>query len=376
MGKTQYLYCDGTTYTAGGGQTVQPSRDSLVYGTYIPGIIENTVGTTGAQTTVLGAGGTTYTIPSSATEYNDTRFESYVSIAQGTGTITFRNCLFVGNNPQDVHTSRTTAAADLPAQGLSNFTNRHLVFIDCTFDNGWWFDQGLSNRYSTQWSPAIHGGHFTLERCEVKRFTDLINFAGRPNGSGGFVLIEASRLHQSWYGPSGQEGGYAHADSFQFNTGPNVEVRYSYLGGDYTNPTRSPVEPGFVTPGSNNAIFMIQQELDGANAGTANWLVENFYIHDNWLHGGDATINLNNYVSSDARYNPMPGTSTAGCRITANRFAVRDGVNNKAGTQIRRTTSVQTYIAGNYEWVPGGNIYGNGVELTQANGRIVVAADE
>lgn len=384
---TQYLYCDGISYVLGGGATVGASRDNLIYGTYVPGLTPDTVGTTSTPTTITAVTNTTQSIPASTTLVENTRFRSSVSLAAGTSPITFRNCHFVGNNPQDSYASRQDAGvADIPGYGFVNFTGRHATFIDCTFDNGWWFDQGLSNRYSINSSFGIWGGNFTLIRCEMRRFTDLVNFAGRPNGDNGHVLIEASWMHENYFATSSQEGGITHSDTFQFNTGHSVEIRNSYLGGNYTQQTSTQATAlGYITPGANNAVILIQQENDPESDNstprttwnwTPNWYVEDIYIHDNWFHGAAATINLNCVVPSNTDlFNPLAGTATDGVRIVRNKFAVRN-TTNKSGFQIRKTTSVTSYLADNVEWDPAGSINGNGTVLTTGNGRIVTEADE
>jgi hypothetical protein len=356
----------------------KPNRDGLpaLYGTYIPGVAPNTVGLVDDEMvkTRVGDGVAVISIPSTTLLIENTDLRSQVNIS-GRATdppLVIRNCRLWGQNPQRVQESRASASIpDLLGKALQNYSGRHVVLIDCLIDNGLWYDAGESDRISTQWSPALHGGNFTVERCLIRRFTDAINFAGRPNGVGSFVKVLASRICDNWYGASGQDGGYSHSDGFQFNTGANVEIAYSYIGGPFERITTATVL-GMTTPGPYNAGLMIQQEQDGNNHHTANWLVDNFNIHHNWLEGSVATVNLN--VSTKAeKFNPMTGTATSGCRIWANRIAVRPA---NSGFYIYRTTSTETYLGGNVFWIPGQSIYGNGVELTASNGGIVTHPDE
>lgn len=356
------------------------SRAGLVSGTYIPGLtvpLADSVGVVNwGELVDVGNGVQTANIPSSTTYLENRRYKQCVNVSSGTSDLGFYNCHFVGNNQQQVFEQ---GSGTVNSRSFINFTGRHVTFTDCTFDQGWWYDQGLSNRVSTASSFSFHGGNFSFIRCHFRRSTDKINYAGRPCGNAAWNLIDACRFAEAWFGPSGQLGGYTHADDVQWNTGSQpFEIRHSYFGGDFQG-SLTPGEPGVVTASSYNAIFMIQQERDSGFEYTSNWLVDDYYIHDNWVHGSGASFNVNNYVTTDWRYNTMPGDSTSGCRIVRNKIAVRDGTVNKAGTDIRRTTSVETYFGAgtadqNVRWDPTAGLAG--INGTGQAAVIVTAADE
>jgi hypothetical protein len=371
---------DGGEWRGRGGTVGPVTRSHLpaLYGTYVPGLTPNTVGLMSEPTEQTAITNATATIPSSTTLIENTRFRSNISFQQSTTPIVLRNCHIVGNNPQDVYASRQTADPDIPGYGLVNFSARRVILEDCTVDHGWWNDVGLSNRISYNGSFGIWGGNVELIRTEIRRFTDSINFAGRPNGANAQTKVIASRLYNNYFATSTQIGGITHSDNFQVNTGHSIEIAYSYLGGDYTHETGTTATAlGFVTPGANNAVILLQQEPDSGPTERAdpNWYVRDINIHDNWLHGSAATVNLNCVIPGHFLFNPLEGTATSGVRIIGNRFAVRGGA-NESGFQIVKTTSIASYLADNVGWVPGGNVYGNGVLLTAANGGIVTEADE
>jgi len=287
------------------------SRDDLVPGTYIPGMTPNTVGVVDWPAVTNVEVGTVQLsmafqlfIPTS-TYYENTRFECPVFTGVASpSTMTFYNCHFVGLNPQVVQDlydtlGEVTSVGD-SSRGFINYRNKHVTFIDCTFDNGWWFDQGLSNRISTLWSGGLTGGNFTLTRCEVTRFVDGVGWAQGPCGIDAFTLIQDSWIHRGFYangivGIPGkwnpQSGGYTHSDAFQVNTGRNCEIKFSMLGGERRDTAVSesiPYLPGGDTGGDfGNSIFMWQQEVNNyTTAGDVAYM----NVHDNWMGGGMGTI--------------------------------------------------------------------------------------
>ena len=188
---------DGTSWV---GSSNINTRDNLIAGTYVPGLTSNTVGVpnnlAGINSSVAGTvqakstGAYQYYTRYIATggSYSNIRFECPVFLdSSTTADCTFYQCHFVGLNPQTVQSLYDTYGAvngvSESASGFVNYTTRHATFIDCTFDNGWWYDQGTSDRLSTLWSFGLHGGNFTLTRCELKRYTDGINWAQGPCGT-------------------------------------------------------------------------------------------------------------------------------------------------------------------------------------------------
>lgn len=355
-------------------------RDSLVPGKYVPGLVPNSVGLIdrSAITNVvnLGPNGGIYTITAStpATMLTNTRFECAVAIGAGLDRdITLTNVHIVGNNPANVYRLKETTAG-MPSFydiGFRNWTGRHVTFQDCELDNGWWLDQGLCTIPTAQTSPAIAGGNFTLRRTRIRRWTDSVNFTGAPCGPGAYVLIETSQLGENFYAsniPDGpinsvtgktswtpQSGRYTHSDAFQWNTGARVEIRHSYLGG----PRRASLLkswPGGTAMDAGNAALMLQQEPDARYAADL-VRVDDVYVHDNWLAGGAATLNLH-YSYGNAIPNDIPAPRN---RVVNNRFMVRAPGFNDTGYQIRRSLvrygpndwrPMRTDLTGNVEWDP------------------------
>lgn len=299
--------------------TVEVDRDGLVPGSYVPGLVADTVGArldrvvSVERGTVQPLSNGAYSafpryILAGAGEIVGTRFECPVfTSADTTGDWTFRHCHFVGWNPQLVQAAydtlgATTAVAE-SASGVVNYRSAHLTFIDCTWDNGWWYDQGLSDRISTLWSAGLHGGGFTVTRGLIRRFTDGVNWAQGPCGADAFTLVEDSAITDGFYAngitaPAGatwtpQSGAYTHSDAFQFNTGANLEIRHSLLGGTrnaFADRVSVPYRPGGATGRDyGNSSLMWQQE--GNAYGPAGW-IDNVDVHDVWLGGGAGTVQL------------------------------------------------------------------------------------
>lgn len=362
-------------------------REQLVYGTYIPGTLRDAaLGIVGVNTSSVGCTspdgdlepvtGTdgVFTVDAStpAELFEGRHFQSAVAIAAGlNGPRTFRNCRFSGNNPM-ISFARWAADGSLPVgfgSAFRNWTSRHITLVDCTFDAGWWFDQGLSDYEAWQHSAAILGGHVTVERSILEGFTDGVNFTGAPGNADGrqFVKILASRLGPNYYAyglPTSfapQAGQYTHSDGFQWNTGAKVEIAYSYIGGPRRYGAR-PVWPGGTQMGdAANAGLMIQQEPD-SRYDEAQRRVDDIWVHDNWIAGGSSSVNLN---FSQGNALPAPGLveGYAGTRVVDNRIMSRIPGFNDSGYQIRYRTEMRSDVSRNVEWDPFGSLRGTGAPV-------------
>jgi hypothetical protein len=358
-------------------------RSTLVPGNYVPGLVEDSVGlvdrANATKVVNLGTDGGIFLITASTppSMLVNTRYECAVAIAAGLDRdIELNNCHIVGNNPQNVYRLKETTAG-MPAFydiGFRNWSSRHVTFNDCEFDNEWWAKQGMSNVPTAQTSPALAGGNYTLNRALVRSWTDGLNFTGAPCGPGQYVLIHASRMGEMFYAtgiPDGpinpitgkvswtpQSGRYPHADAgIQWNTGANVEVRFSYLGGPHRKDLIKPWPGGLTMDGGNSAL-MLQQEPDARYA-DALVRVDGVNVHDSWLAGGMATLNLH-YSYGSAIPNDIPAPNN---RVVNNRFMVRVPGFNDSGYQIRRSLvrygpgdwrPMRTDLSGNVEWDPRG----------------------
>lgn len=349
-------------------------RENLVAGTYVPGLKDDTVGVPNVSLitkvevgTVQPTSSGAYTdfpryVVSGAPTITDTRFEAPVFLGSTTtGDVTFKRCHFVGLNPQTVQAlydaAGDTKAVREAASGFVNYTARHATFIDCTFDNGWWYDQGKSNRISTLWSAALHGGNLSLVRSELTRFVDGINFAQGPCGPEAYTLVDSSWIHGGFFAngivpPPGaswvaQSGNNTHSDAFQFNTGRNVEIRYSLLGGaraDFSERVSVPYLPGGSTGDDYaNSAIMWQQEN---NAYGAAGLVDNVDLHDNWMAGAVGTLQI---VTKNG--NTLPGATN---KVRNNRFLRRElgwGTSaNSPGYAIVKSSDTGVAFSGNVLW--------------------------
>lgn len=362
-------YWDGTQWTSsgtGGGSSsptladLRAARTALTPGTYIPGpeFTANSVGIYGESfiedTWDPGTSGGTFK-PTTPQTIENTLFMGNVVGTAAMGTVTFKNCMFVGNKPELVQAMNATspnAAYDF-GSGATNYTVGQFVFEDCTFDNSWWYRNGLSNWWDTtqvfQEVVGYHGTNATLRRCLITGFVDSVNYAlGNLDYSQGSMLIDASRLGGNYYGANpGRVNDtipHTHSDGWQVGTGGNMETRYSYIGGPLVQSELNLT--GGVTSGAANAAFMIQQEQSSA----ASVQVVNIAIHDNWLAGGAATVNLN-YKNS----NTLSSVS-----ITNNRIMKHNTSYNGNGYYILKTSGVAASISGNVVWELDGSIFGNG----------------
>jgi len=368
-----------------GGPPLEPqpaSRDSLpaLYGTYIPGTADDaalidgvhsdSVGLVTAESELKVIEGTDgiYEIDNStpASVFENTLFLCTVSIkAALSSDRTFWNCKMPGNNPTYLRNRHTSGQGIPPGMGsaLRNWSGRHITLIDTDMDARWWYNNGLSEYEAWLHSASISGGHFTAERSILAGFTDGVNFTGAPGNASGnqYVKIIASRLGPNYYAydiPAAfnpQALGYTHSDAFQWNTGPNVEIAYSYLGGPRLLSAKPLWPGGTQMRDSGNSTLMFQQEDDDRFT-LERRLVTNTYVHHNWLAGGTSTININ-----FSQGNALPGPAN---RIEDNRVMRKIAGFNDISYYIRYREEMETSVRGNVVWDPQGSIYGTGTLVT------------
>ncbi|MCL2037647.1 hypothetical protein FWG95_01425 [Candidatus Saccharibacteria bacterium] len=368
-GVIEYIW-DGTSWN-GGGNVI--TRDDLVPGTYVPGLVPDTVGTPVGWTPVRTEAGTptTTTVGTfnifrpTETLYEDIRFTCPVQPGPTVpAAVTFNRCHFVGGNPQvqqaeyDALSTWDNGLALQRSSLMTNYRAGHLTFIDCTFDPGWWFDQGLSTRVATIWTLGLNGGNFTVKRCEVLRCVDGIGWAQGPNGPTAYTEVFQSAIWKNFGAvnivrPSGSvwtipSGNYIHSDGFQVNIGNTLEIAYNLFGGQrnsWAQRQNMPYVPGGPDASSGddayNSCFMIQQE---GNAYGADGDVHSLYIHDNWMGGGSGSVQL-----VDKNSNNLSGLTFTNNKILTRQTGWGDAVNSP-GYYIVKSSTLAATITGNVTW--------------------------
>ena len=306
------------------GQAVA-DRTALARGSYVPG--PETTGplpnvTSFTQVTPVAGGDGTYSfnVTDAGAVFDGYEFWGQVRPRVVSGeTPVFRNCIFRGPPPARF------------SGGLAGLINAygigygHSTFENCLWDPTPWFTQ--KGYDPNQWvhlanTTAIHGADFDMRWCEIRNVQDGFNLVGHtPRTSGGNVAerwtdIDRCWIHKGfyvndWYGPS---DGQPHGDAVQTNTGKNLQIRGSMLGGQRDM-------AGYRAWGSAkdrnrntgddfwNAGIMLQQEVSGADPN----LIENVEISDNVFGGGTASLNHSSKFS-------IPWT---GLTIVRNRFLTR-----------------------------------------------------
>lgn len=369
-GIIEYVW-DGNSWT--GGDSVI-TRDDLVPGAYVPGLVADTVGTpvgwtpsrTEAGSPVTTNAGTFNLFRPSETLYEDVRFTCPVQTYHTPmlASVTFNRCHFVGGNPQiqqaeyDVMTSWNNGEALQRSTLVSNYRATRMIFIDCIFDPGWWYDQGLSTRVATIWTLGLTGGNFTLKRCEVRRCVDGIGWAQGPCGPAAYTEVFQSTLWKNFMAnniirPSGAvwtipSGNFTHSDGFQVNTGHSLEIAYSLFGGQrnsWAERQSMPYVPGGSDASSGddaeNACFMIQQET---NTYGDDGVVRDLNIHDNWMGGGSGSVQL-----VDKNSNNLSGLTFVNNKILT-RQAGWGTTEASPGYYIVKSSTLAATITGNVTW--------------------------
>lgn len=220
--------------------TVPFSRESLVYGTYVPGPL--TAGllpgwTPDMLTPVYPTSGTQITI-SSPGPYENKIFWGTVLMRSATKPI-FRNCAFAGPG---------VGQAAIKCYGTGYY---QWEAEDCLIDPGLWMDPdlvrpgGAAPYTYDQWHRAaagmngIHGGRFTLRRTEIRRVGDSFSetMVRRGPDDNDFTLGEGNWFHQNAYyfaadwATVGVQSDGNHADNIQFANGGPHTWRGNLFGG-------------------------------------------------------------------------------------------------------------------------------------------------
>lgn len=315
-------------------------RRALVPGTYKPNnrqVAGSIPGTTFTHV-YPSAGQTSMTL--TGTQYKDTTFWGLVKFANAAKCI---NCRFVGADPAssqfDVLSGNVSNLG--PTGGLPQF----IQFEDCSFDSADWIGptdgRPLATTATRQINPngnGIHGGNFSLLRCEITNVQDGINYT---SGAGTSCTIESSWIHKmyyqdNWYGPS---DGRSHSDAFQFNHCKNLLIQNTVLGGNRV-PAGYPdiTDPGWGS-GSNlgddvwNACLMIKEEGTYTDANKIDGIV----IQKNWFYGGTYMWNM---FYQSAKPNDFSGMS-----LINNKFGQRG--TGWGGGYIIKSPQINATITGN-----------------------------
>lgn len=275
---------------------VQTSRDALVPGTYKPnnaavvGLLPNQPITNAVYPP---SGQTTITL--SQPLYQDTIFWGQLR-ASTTATSELRNCIVAGPDPSTL----TTITGNFQSFDSATVLRSHITFTDCLISSKPWQVDDLgrplaagATRGFSPFSVGLHGGQFTLNRCEVTDVQDCINYTVGNDGS--HCLINQSWLHHTYYrngwtDPGSPPSQDTHSDLFQFNRGKNIEVRFSVLGGYRNQAAYDIAPPGGYNGGDDSfgAAFMCKQE-----AGYTTYdQIHNVEIHHNWIYGCEYGFNM------------------------------------------------------------------------------------
>jgi hypothetical protein len=230
--------------------------------------------------------------------------------------VVIRNCIVWGTLATGTDTSFIIS---------SNDNGRGLIVEDCR----------LIGRGSA-WCSGMRGGNYTIRRTEINNAPDGLCFTSQL----GNVTAESCWIHNGLYlewtasTPNMPPGGnyYTHTDGVQFHRGKNYVIRGNMIGGVRVPGDHHTGMAAQIASGDDmyNAAFMIKQEVDNTLANK----IENVLIENNWLMGGQSTINI-----TSGRDNTFSSTT-----IRNNRF-------------IRSTWGQQYYILRG----PGLGVFSNNV---------------
>lgn len=373
--KSTLLAFSAATFAAPTATATAVGRDYLVGGTYVPG----------ATTTGLLPGSTYTDVYGTSTDVNGASYrilpagtytrQRYWCQIRWSGNVTFIDCDFCGPDPAAI----TNQAGHIQNYNTTNF---HGTLIDCRISSTPWrtnfpgrpLASGVV-RTPSPWGFGIHGGNFTLKRCEITDVQDGINYV--QNGwvvgsSTSYCLIEQSWIHRMWHMNDWQGTGtptnhLTHNDVFQTNNGKNITIRWSMLGGNRVQAGYEPW-PGGANTGDDaySSILQLQQEKNDTEAER----VENLLIEENWIWGGIMGVNVSfktPYPSNNGstwtirnnRFYTRPNQSAAGNWSNgANNPSINPTTglladpNNNFGAYMTRSTSNVSTITGNRQVDP------------------------
>lgn len=344
-------------------------REALERGTYIPNdftagyfqgsILENVEANSGGYIQLIQTMGT-YNSNTDTYDIHNKKFWGQVRFFNP--KIRLVNCVIAGPEPDGpLWSISSNGSGCVKNYGPSYY---HGIMESCTIDPLEWESRGKYISAASYMPVAgIHGGDVELRWCHIKNVTDGLQItlndeqsdAGLKGWSDGinvpagqrFTVVDRCLIERCLYVsgdtyaalPSAQSGGSPHCDGIQFNTGRNILITGSMLGGP-----RSPfayqtwnTNGNLGTDDFSNAAIMLQQEVSGTVEGSPAW-VDNVLIDNNFVGGGNATINVN-YKNA----NTLDGVT-----ISNNKFLERGdgwGVFMQNGSLTNQNGGVGYYVA-------------------------------
>ena len=243
----------------------------------------------------------------------------------------------------------------------SSYNGRGVTLTHCRLD---------ASGNENVWTDGVRGNNFTMRYCEVWRTVD--GFGGSSGAYYGPTVIENCRFGNAYYTawwntaagapystttfPSSPGDRRCHNDGAQIQGWSGYTIRGCYLGGgrapgitsqdkqnhrDYLLPADQPYIAAVDAAGDfANSGMMIQNNIGAAAAVGA--LIEN-----NWLTGGDATINILGARKTGGTVGNTFGDTLVGVTIRNNRFIDQSTFGASNGFAIYRGADCQATITGN-----------------------------
>lgn len=300
-------------------------RQDLVRGAYVPDSTNTGVLSGSVLTDVEAGGGGYIGLTQSMGEYNSLTDTYDIRNKKFWGQVRFSdpkirlvNCFVVGPEPDGPLWSTSSNGSGCVKNYGGGYY--HGIMESCTIDLLEWVTVRGKTISQANYMPVsgVHGGDIELRWCHIKNVTDGIQITlndeqtdpGLHGWSDGitvpnnqrFTVIDRCLIERCLYVsgstyaalPSAQSGGSPHCDAVQFNTGRNIFITGSKLGGTRTASAYQTWETNqnLGTDDFSNAGIMIQQEVSGTVDGSPAW-VDNVLIEDNFIGGGNASINVN-----------------------------------------------------------------------------------
>jgi parallel beta-helix repeat protein len=266
-----------------------------------------------------------------------------------TGSIYTNGALAVPPYVHDCRIRGNAASANLPTPAIacgSSFNLRGTVFEWCDFD---------ATGHEDPFLDGLSGGNFTVRHCEISRGVDGVHLTQ------GNVTVDRCRIYyghyfawwndvagavrttsftdyggKTWNPPfPSQSSGDTHTDGIQVAGSGNNVIQGCYVGGDRGYAAASSqIDPTVAADYADMLTY--DSEAGYRNAAIIlNSLQSNpigVTITNNWLHGGQARLNLS-----------INGTDTAGgVTLTNNRF-----VRSTYGFYIYAQTGNTATMSGN-----------------------------
>lgn len=220
------------------------------------------------------------------------------------------------------------------------------------------------------WVDAVRGNNFTMRYCETYRTVD--GFGASSGAYYGPTVIENCRLHDGYYTawwnstatppavypnfPTNPSDRRCHNDGMQIQGWSGYTIRGNYIGGGRApgiTPTDKQNHRNYLLPADQPYIAAVDAADDFGNSAI---LLQNnigagalvgALIENNWLTGGDATINILGARKTGGSVGNTFGDTLAGVTIRNNRFIEQSGFGASNGFQIYRGADCQAVITGN-----------------------------